>query len=54
MNGCGAVELVVASVILKLSNELMASEVLVEPLLTQEQSSVLVLMGFVTTPHPFL
>ncbi len=49
MNGRGAVELVVASVILKLSNELMASEVVVEPLLTQEQFSGLVLMGFVTT-----
>jgi len=49
MNGRGAVELVVAMVIIKLSDELMASGVMEIPLLTQDQFSGLVLMAFVTT-----
>ena len=49
MNGRGAVELVVATVILKLSNELIGAKVISEPLLTQDQFSGLVLMAFITT-----
>jgi len=49
MNGRGAVELVVASVVLNLSQELMKSKVISEPLLTNDQFSALVLMAFVTT-----
>jgi Kef-type K+ transport system membrane component KefB len=49
MNGRGAVELVVATVVIQLSNELMAEGSLSAPLLTQEQFSALVLMAFVTT-----
>ena len=49
MNGRGAVELVVATVVIKLSNELMADKVIAEPLLTQTQFSALVLMAFITT-----
>jgi Kef-type K+ transport system membrane component KefB len=49
MNGRGAVELVVASVVLKISNELMSSNTITEPLLTQNQFSALILMAFVTT-----
>jgi Kef-type K+ transport system membrane component KefB len=49
MNGRGAVELVVASVVLKLSDELVSSKTVAEPLLTQEQFSALILMAFITT-----
>jgi len=49
MNGRGAVELVVATVVLRLSNELMEANVINEPLLTQDQFSALVLMAFITT-----
>ncbi len=49
MNGRGAVELVVASVVLNLSAELMNKNVIGEPLLTGDQFSALVLMAFVTT-----
>lgn len=49
MNGRGAVELVIAAVVVKLSNDLMADGTIIEPLLTQEQFSALVLMAFVTT-----
>ncbi len=49
MNGRGAVELVVATVVTTLSKQLMASGVIVSPLLTEAQFSALVLMGFVTT-----
>jgi len=49
MNGRGAVELVVASVVIKLSQDLLGAHVIDEPLLTQEQFSGLVLMAFVTT-----
>ncbi|GAB4389292.1 MAG: cation:proton antiporter [Thermodesulfovibrionales bacterium] len=49
LNGRGAVELVIATVILKLSNNLMAEGVIPEPLLTETQFSALILMAFVTT-----
>ncbi len=49
MNGRGAVELVVASVVIKLSDELIAAGAISEPLLTGGQFSALVLMAFVTT-----
>jgi Kef-type K+ transport system membrane component KefB len=49
MNGRGAVELVVASVIVKLSEKLMKTKGISEPLLTEDQFSALVLMAFVTT-----
>ena len=49
MNGRGAVEIVVASVILKLSNDLLKSGVIDAPLLTQNQFSALILMAFLTT-----
>ena len=49
MNGRGAVELVVASVVLGLSNDLLKSKLITEPLLTGDQFSGLVLMAFVTT-----
>ena len=49
MNGRGAVELVVASVVLELSRQLMAKGVISAPLLTQGQFSALILMAFVTT-----
>lgn len=49
MNGRGAVEIVVASVVLKLSNELLTSKSITEPLLTQNQFSALILMAFITT-----
>jgi len=49
MNGRGAVEIVVASVVIKLSNELMSSNVTTDPLLTQDQFSALILMAFITT-----
>jgi Kef-type K+ transport system membrane component KefB len=49
MNGRGAVELVVASVVIKLSDEMMSSGAIMEPLLTEGQFSALILMAFVTT-----
>jgi len=49
MNGRGAVEIVVASVVLKLSTELMSTNVISEPLLTNNQFSALILMAFITT-----
>ncbi len=49
MNGRGAVELVVASVVLGLSSDLLKAKVISEPLLTADQFSGLVLMAFVTT-----
>lgn len=49
MNGRGAVELVVATVVINLSNDLLNSGAIGEPLLTQNQFSGLVLMAFVTT-----
>ena len=49
MNGRGAVELVVATVVLGLSDNLMAQDVISTPLLTQDQFSALILMAFVAT-----
>ena len=49
MNGRGAVELVVASVVINLSNQLLTAGVISEPLLTSDQFSALVFMAFVTT-----
>jgi len=49
LNGRGAVELVIATVIIKLSNDLMAKGAISEPLLTNIQFSALVLMAFMTT-----
>jgi Kef-type K+ transport system membrane component KefB len=49
MNGRGAVEIVVATVVIKLSNELLASGISSEPLLTEHQFSALILMAFITT-----
>jgi Kef-type K+ transport system membrane component KefB len=49
MNGRGAVELVAATLVIKLSNELMGANVISEPLLTSNQFSGLILMAFVTT-----
>jgi Kef-type K+ transport system membrane component KefB len=49
MNGRGAVEMVVASLVLKLSNELLETGVIGEPLLTKDQFSALILMAFITT-----
>jgi Kef-type K+ transport system membrane component KefB len=49
MNGRGAVELVVATVVINLSNQLMEGSVISAPLLTQEQFAALILMAFVTT-----
>ncbi len=49
MNGRGAVELVVATVVINLSRELLAMGSISEPLLTQNQFAALILMAFVTT-----
>jgi Kef-type K+ transport system membrane component KefB len=49
MNGRGAVELVVATVVINLSIKLLANGVISEPLLTANQFSALVFMAFVTT-----
>jgi len=49
MNGRGAAEVVIATVVIKLSKELMDSNIITEPLLTQDQFSALVVMAFVTT-----
>ncbi len=48
MNGRGAVEMVVAAVVIKLSDKLIASNT-TEPLLTQGQFSALICMAFITT-----
>jgi Kef-type K+ transport system membrane component KefB len=49
MNGRGAVELVVATLVINLSDKLMNANIINEPLLTKDQFSALVLMAFVTT-----
>ena len=49
MNGRGAVELVIATVVIHLSEDLMKSKVISEPLLTDNEFSALVLIAFVTT-----
>lgn len=49
LNGRGAVELVIATVILNLSDDLMAEGIIADPLLTEIQFSALILMAFITT-----
>jgi Kef-type K+ transport system membrane component KefB len=49
MNGRGAVEMVVAAVVIKLSDKLLNTNTITEPLLTQDQFSALICMAFVTT-----
>lgn len=49
MNGRGAVEMVVAAVVIKLSDELISGNTIIEPLLTQDQFSALICMAFITT-----
>ncbi len=49
MNGRGAVEMVVAAVVIKLSDKLLAANTITEPLLTQDQFSALICMAFITT-----
>jgi Kef-type K+ transport system membrane component KefB len=49
MNGRGAVELIVAKAVLLLSFTLIQAGVIQEPLLTQSQFTILVLMAFITT-----
>lgn len=49
MNGRGAVELVIASVVITLSAELEDLGAIAAPLLTQQQFSALIIMAFVTT-----
>jgi Kef-type K+ transport system membrane component KefB len=49
MNARGAVELVVATVVINLSQELLAKGAISEPLLTEGQFAALILMAFVTT-----
>ncbi|MBW2092046.1 MAG: cation:proton antiporter [Deltaproteobacteria bacterium] len=48
MNGRGVVELVLATLTIKLSSELMASGTIEEPLLTQVQFSALIFLAFIT------
>ncbi|MFC1838564.1 cation:proton antiporter [Thermodesulfobacteriota bacterium] len=49
MNGRGAAELVVATVVIEMSDKLLAQDIISQPLLTPDQFSGLVLMAFVTT-----
>ncbi len=49
MNGRGAVEMVIAAVVIKLSDKLINNHTITEPLLTQDQFSALICMAFVTT-----
>ena len=49
MNGRGAVEVVIASIVIKLSDELMSSGSIADPLLTNGQFSALIMMAFITT-----
>ncbi len=49
MNGRGAVEMVIAAVVLKLSDKLLADQKITEPLLTDDQFSALIVMAFITT-----
>jgi Kef-type K+ transport system membrane component KefB len=49
MNGRGAVELVMATVVLGLSDRLLAAGRISEPLLTIDQFTALILMAFITT-----
>jgi len=49
MNGRGAVEMVIAAVIIELSDKLIASHTITEPLITIDQFSALICMAFITT-----
>ena len=49
MNGRGAVEMVIAAVVIKLSDKLINNHTITEPLLTQDQFSALICMAFITT-----
>ncbi len=49
MNGRGAVELVVITVVINLSNQLLSQKTLSQPLLTETQFSALIMMAFITT-----
>ena len=49
MNGRGAVEMVIAAVVIELSDKLIANYTITEPLLTQDQFSALICMAFITT-----
>jgi Kef-type K+ transport system membrane component KefB len=49
MNGRGAVELVIASVVIAFSAELMKAGTITAPLLTDEQFSALIITAFITT-----
>ena len=49
MNGRGAVEMVVAAVVIKLSDRLLNDNTITEALLTQDQFSALICMAFITT-----
>lgn len=49
MNGRGAVELIVAVLVIKLSDQLMVDGIITELLLTENQFSALVMMAFITT-----
>ena len=49
MNGRGAVELAIAAVVLEVSGELMKTNVISAPLLTNDQFASLILMAFITT-----
>ncbi|MHC4308099.1 MAG: cation:proton antiporter [Planctomycetota bacterium] len=49
MNGRGAVEMVIAAVVIELSDKLIASHTITEPLLTRDQFAALICMAFITT-----
>ena len=49
MNGRGAVEMVIAAVVIKVSDKLINNHAITEPLLTQDQFSALICMAFITT-----
>ncbi len=49
MNGRGAVEMVIAAVIIEFSDKLIASYTITEPLITKDQFSALICMAFITT-----
>jgi len=49
MNGRGAVEMVIASVVISLSDDMLAKKIITEPLLTEVQFAALILMAFITT-----
>ena len=48
MNGRGAIELILAALVLELSREMMNAGTLTEPLLTESQFSALILLAFIT------